>query len=318
MSPSAETNGALPLLVDTDICADVDDIGALAMVNSMHSRGEVRLLGVMVDTRGNAGAAAVDVVNTYYGHPDIPIGALQPTDASKCDLSHDYVGHLVERFPHDLTGGSAAPNAIHLYRKLLAAEKDHSVVIVSVGAATNLAALLDSRPDAASALSGAELVSRKVARLVLMGGKYPYSDTGPEFNFKLDPAGTRHAVDHWPTPITFSGLESFVKLGKRVSTEAPLDSPVRMAFEIGYGPGVNHDAWDMLPILYAARRGRYFTEKNCGFNRISDDGSNRCTVDVPSDAKESDSIASRQRYLRFSDPEGRATATIEDMLVTGR
>jgi len=313
----AETKEALPLLVDTDICADVDDIGALAMVNSMHSRGEARLLGVMVNTRGDAGAAAVDVVNTYYGHPDIPIGALQPTDASRCDLSHDYVGRLVERFPHDLTGGSAAPNAVHLYRKLLAAEKDHSVVIVSVGAATNLAALLDSGPDAVSALSGTALVATKVAHLVMMGGQYPEGDGSPEFNFALDPAGTRHAVYHWPTPITFSGLESLVRVGKRVSTEAPLDSPVRMAFEIGYGPGVDHDAWDMLPILYAVRKGRYFTEKNCGFNQISDDGQNRCVFAAPSDADVSDSIASRQRYLRFSDPQGRATATIEDMLVTG-
>jgi len=308
-SPSLEAieegDGPRPILVDTDICAAVDDVAALAMANVMHSRGEARLLGVLVDTRGDAGAAAVDVVNTYYGHPDIPIGALQPTDASVCEeYAHDYVGRLVERFPHDLAGGSSAENAVRLYRKLLAAEKDRSVVILSLGAATNLSALLDSRPDEHSALSGAALVRAKVARMVMMGGQYPRSDT-PEFNFALDPAGTRRLMHDWPTPIVFSGGESSIKVGKRVSTQAPAGSPVRAAFEIGFGAGIDNDVWDVLPVLYAVRGNRHFTAVRCGFNRIADDGSNQC---VPA-------ASENQQYLRFSDPSGQVAASIEDMLL---
>ncbi|WP_394844488.1 nucleoside hydrolase [Pendulispora brunnea] len=308
-SPSLEAveecDAPPPILIDTDICAAVDDVAALAMANVMHSRGEARLLGVLVNTRGDAGAAAVDVVNTYYGHPDIPIGALQPTDASICEqYAHDYVGRLVERFPHDLAGGSAAPNAVRLYRKLLAAEKDRSVVILSLGAATNLSALLDSGPDEYSALSGAALVRAKVARMVMMGGQYPRIDA-PEFNFALDPPGTRRVMRDWPTPIVFSGGESSVKVGKRASTQAPADSPVRAAFEIGFGAGIDNDVWDVLPVLYAVRGSRHFTAVRCGFNRISDDGSNQCVL----------ASSANQHYLRFSDPSGRVTASIEDMLV---
>ncbi|WP_394829990.1 nucleoside hydrolase [Pendulispora rubella] len=294
-----------PILIDTDICAAVDDVAALAMANVMHSRGEARLLGVLVNTRGDAGAAAVDVVNTYYGHPDIPIGALQPTDASVCEnYAHDYASRLVERFPHDLAGGSSADNAVHLYRKLLSAEKDHSVVILSLGATTNLSALLDSGPDEHSALPGAALVRSKVARMVMMGGQYPRSDAA-EFNFALDPASTRRVMLDWPTPLVFSGAEASVKLGKRVSTQAPADSPVRATFEIGFGAGIDSDLWDVLPVLYAVRGSRHFTTVPCGFNRIADDGSNEC---VPASGKD-------QRYLRFSDPSGRLTASIEDMLL---
>lgn len=300
-----ECDAPLPLLVDTDICAAVDDVAALAMANAMHTRGEVRLLGVMVNTRGDAGAAAVDVVNTYYGHPDIPIGALQPTDASICEeYAHDYVGRLVERFPHDLRGGSSASNAVRLYRQLLAREKKGSVVIVSLGAATNLAALLDSGPDAFSPLSGAELVRDKVARTVLMGGQYPRSDA-PEFNFLLDPAGARRVMRDWPAPLVLSGGETFVKIGKRVSTLGPADSPVRATFEIGFGTGIDSEIWDVLPLLYAVRGGKAFTAMHCGYNRIEDDGSNACIVQS----------GARQRYLRFSDPAGQVAASIEDMLI---
>src|SRR5690606_8538388 len=53
-------------------------------------------------------------------------------------------------------------NSVEMYRKLLKNQKDHSVIIISVGFSTNLARLLASEADQLSSLSGLQLVAKKV------------------------------------------------------------------------------------------------------------------------------------------------------------
>ncbi|MFB9902565.1 nucleoside hydrolase [Allokutzneria oryzae] len=284
----------VPLIIDTDICAAVDDVPALAMANLMHSRGEAKLLGVMVDTRGEAGAAAVDVVNTHYKHPDIPIGALKPTDGSTCEqFAHNYAPELGKKFPHDLRGGSAAPDATALYRELLAAQPDRSVVVVSLGSTTNLRNLLDA---------DANLVRRKVSRLVVMGGQYPRSTTEPEFNFALDPAATTRVVHDWPTPVVFSGGELSVSFGKRIAGAGP----VTETFRIGFGAGVDGELWDVLPLYYAVHGGEHFTEVRGGSNRIGAGGANEWVSPATRD----------HAYLTLVTGTPDMARIIEDMLVS--
>jgi len=62
----------------------------------------------------------------------------------------------------------SAEGAIGLYRRILASAPDKSVTICAVGTLTALAALLRSRPDSQSALSGWKLIDEKVDRLVTM------------------------------------------------------------------------------------------------------------------------------------------------------
>ncbi|GAA4007238.1 hypothetical protein GCM10022247_31570 [Allokutzneria multivorans] len=288
------TTAPVPLIIDTDICAAVDDVPALAMANLMHSKREAKLLGVMVDTKGEAGAAAVDVVNTHYKHPNIPIGALKPTDNSTCEqFAHNYAPQLAEKFPHDLRGGSAAPEATALYRKLLVAQRDHSVVVVSLGATTNLRNLLDADAD---------LVRRKVSRLVVMGGQYPRSTTEPEFNFALDPAATARVVHDWPTPVVFSGGELSVSFGKRITGQSPLAE----TFRIGFGAGVDGELWDVLPMYYAVRGAKHFTEVRGGSNRIGAGGANEWV-----------SPATREHsYLTLATDKAVMAKILEDMLVS--
>ena len=53
---------------------------------------------------------------------------------------------------------------------MLANAADHSVVISSIGFLSNLAKLVLSPPDKHSRLTGAELVTRKVKGIGVMGG----------------------------------------------------------------------------------------------------------------------------------------------------
>ena len=53
-------------------------------------------------------------------------------------------------------------------------------------------------------LSGIELVSKKVKKLVSMAGRFP---EGSEFNVLIDSAASEYVFDNWPTPVIFSGFE---------------------------------------------------------------------------------------------------------------
>jgi len=90
-------------------------------------------------------------------------------------------------------GTGNAWNAVELYRKILSEQFDSSVVIITTGFMTNLAALIISESDDYSALNGLELVNQKVKRWVCMGGGFP--STGGEFNFNCDAAATFNAED---------------------------------------------------------------------------------------------------------------------------
>src|SRR5205085_10721966 len=64
------------LILDTDIGNDVDDALALAMIHALQNRAEVRLVAVTITKDNRYAAPFVDLVNTFYGCPDIPIGVV--------------------------------------------------------------------------------------------------------------------------------------------------------------------------------------------------------------------------------------------------
>jgi len=80
------------------------------------------------------------------------------------------------------SGYVQVPDAVTVYRKVLAAQPDRSVAIASIGIHTNLAALLKSGPDEYSPLRGHDLVARKVVVLAVMGGVYPEATSFAECN----------------------------------------------------------------------------------------------------------------------------------------
>ena len=75
----------MPVIFDTDIGGDWDDMGALAVLHSLAGSGEAEILATMVSGGGHTatwGPACLDAVNTFYGRPDIPIGLVVPTENS--------------------------------------------------------------------------------------------------------------------------------------------------------------------------------------------------------------------------------------------
>src|SRR5262245_18686408 len=139
----------IPVIFDTDIGNDVDDALALAMLHALVSRGEARLLAVTITKDNKWAGPFVNLVNTFYGRPRIPIGVVKggraPEDSEMIKAPCERRRPDGERiYPHELLDGSAAPDASAVLRAALAGAEDQSVVIVQVGFSTNLARLLDT------------------------------------------------------------------------------------------------------------------------------------------------------------------------------
>jgi hypothetical protein len=59
-----------PIIIDTDIFSDVDDIGAIAVANTLHICGIVDLRAVIINTPSEYGALAASV-STLYDEPKV-------------------------------------------------------------------------------------------------------------------------------------------------------------------------------------------------------------------------------------------------------
>jgi len=260
------------ILFDTDIGGDVDDAGALAVLHALADRGEAEILGVLISSKNEWAGPCVDAINTWYGRPDLPIGyqrgyqhGYRNVKNPNADTTPTYGEAVSKAFPHKLKKSSDAPDAGMLYRRLLAAQPDHSVTVVSVGLLTNLRDLLDSRPDENSKLDGEALVKQKVKKWVCMGGvfpsaKYKYPEGQVECNLMWDTVASVRVVNDWPTPVVFSGftIGADIKVGARLK-ETPETNPVRACYQ-HYNGLNNREAWDQSAVLYAVRgAGNYWT-----------------------------------------------------------
>lgn len=275
--------GPVPVILDTDMATDCDDVGALAVLHSLSAKGEVEILAMVANNKGDSSIGAVAAINAFYGKPDIPLGAYQKNEVGT--EAADFVRQLAadtKAYGHKATSRGQVPSAVEVYRRALAAAQDGRVVIVSIGHLNNLADLLESAPDAISPLSGLELVRQKTAHLVVMGGDYP---SGKEHNFVARNSGPSAALvaGRWPGSILFSGYT----LGERVVTGPglsvlPENHPVRRAY-------AGHDSrplekgrpsWDQTAVLVAVRGpSPYWKISKPGRNVVAEDGSNHWEED---------------------------------------
>ncbi|MEM9261287.1 MAG: nucleoside hydrolase, partial [Bacteroidota bacterium] len=275
--------GQVKLIFDTDFGGDADDLGALAMLNHFYAKQEVDLLAVMCWNTEKYAVSAIDAVNTYYDHPDIPIGRREG-EAQETDWNHSRP--IAENLPHDATVENA-PEATMLYRKLLSEAEDQSIVIVTVGPLYNIKRLLDSAPDEFSALDGIGLINTKVKEFVIMGGNFP--EGKQEWNFDGGMKGvTKYVLERLTLPVTFSGFELGVALKTgAVFNELPKDSPLYLGFYhfSQHAPWMkeqfadkisDNSTFDQTAVLYAIRNGvgYYWRRVEDGFCIADDTGGN--------------------------------------------
>ncbi len=267
-----------PLIFDTDFGGDADDLGALAMLNHFLGKGEIDLLAVMCWNTEKYAVSAIDAVNTYYGHPDIPIG-LRRGEQHLTPWNHSKV--IADNLPHDVNYDNTQATT-PLYRQLLSESADSSVVIVTVGPLMNIKRLLDSSADDYSPLTGPELIETKVKEFVIMGGNFPTSEN--EWNFDGNmPGVTQDILERLRVPVTFLGAElgASLKTGE-VFNDLPKNSPLYLGFYhfSEHAPWMNHQfegriydnaTFDQTAVLYAIRDGvGHYWQRISGGHCIAD------------------------------------------------
>ena len=206
----------VPLVIlDTDIGSSADDLFTLEMLCRYDEQQLCRLLGVVVDREGEANADFADVMNTYFGHPNVPIGLVRDGIKNpKVWIDYAHVAYMTEEdgstpmFQRTINQPGMCPDGYQLYRRLLSQQPDHSVSIVATGFVTCLAQLLQSEADEYSPLSGVELVRQKVKCIYLQGGVFGEAEES-DYNFAQGITFAQAFFELWPKSVdmVFSPME---------------------------------------------------------------------------------------------------------------
>lgn len=273
----AQNKKPVSVIFDTDMGPDYDDVGAITLLHAFADSGKAKILATIASTKYEGVAAVLNVLNTYFKKPGIPVGVPKGDAVTKKDWQH-WTDTLIARYPHAIKSNEEVPDAVALYRKILTQQPDNSITIITVGFLTNISNLLQSKPDKYSSLAGQDLVNKKVNQLVCMAGKFP---SGKEFNIEEDAKASKYVFDNFPKPVLFSGFE----IGQQIHTGLPLihndaihKSPVKDVFRISI-PMAKEDSagrmsWDETAVLVAVTGYHPFYKIQRGKIKINEDGSN--------------------------------------------
>ena len=285
LSDRKEKTGITPISIifETDMGNDIDDALALDMLHKYSDEGKINLLGVMSNKDFRYSLEYIDILNTFYGYPDIPLGIFKKGDTLNMRGSNydSRVCRMEEdgnpKYKRTITDYESLPAASKLYRKLLSKQPDNSVTIISTGFSTNLALLLNTTADEYSPLSGHELVAQKVKLLSAMAGSFNRDDYS-EYNVWMDINSAKEVFEQWPTEIVFSPYE----LGEKILYPAtsiendfnwtknnPLTDGYRSYMRMPY----DRPTWDLTSVLYVMEPdGDFFNKSPRGDVTIDEKG----------------------------------------------
>ena len=212
-SPTKVNVVGIPVIYETDMTLDVDDVGALAVLHGLQTENKVTILGVCYNEVHPLAPDVIDAINTYYHRGTIPIGIYRkdlldpdPSDYFTSERNFD-----VDNMRHDPFDNIVA-DAVAVYKYLLRKQADSSVVIISVGFLNNLHDLIKD-PE------GYSLVKRKVKLLAVMGG---LNNDGFNFVRHNLVEQTQYVIENWPGALVTTHVGGDIITGETLtSTTSP-------------------------------------------------------------------------------------------------
>lgn len=268
------------VIIETDMGNDIDDALAMDLAYKAMDDGQIKILAIGAHKLSPTAVDYIDVLNTWYGYGSIPIArSLTPVyNQHQNDYTlpvcamRDAKGRPV--WKRSKTGGDIQ-EPVSLYRRLLAAQPDTSVVFLSLGFGTELAKLLGSAPDDVSPLNGTDLVKRKVKYLSIMAGSYGFKQRA-EYNVVNDIPAMQKVFAQWPTLIVQNPFEIGPKVmyrGENLDEQfswAPVH-PVIDGFKNYMKMPYKRPTWDLLSVVYITNP-EMFTESEPGVVEVNREG----------------------------------------------
>ena len=187
--PKVQKAEPINLILDADFCSSTDDLFALMMINHFMDEGRVDLKGVIVDREGAKNAGVVDIFNTYYGHPNVPVGLERNgVKNPRCFIPYNGICDLKDVHGNPMFKRSFDENkcmeGYKLYRKLLSEAKDKSITVVAIGFMTTIAQLFESGADEYSKEKGVDLFGKKVKAVYIQSGRFEAGDSLSGYNMR--------------------------------------------------------------------------------------------------------------------------------------
>jgi inosine-uridine nucleoside N-ribohydrolase len=276
---------ALTVIFETDMGNDIDDVLALDMLYKYQDAGIVNIAAISNNKGNMYSIPFIDLLNRWYGYPNIPLGNVQNTKVREGKKTSyvEYVSNLKNEqqsslFEKQFNPSSTVQGSVEMYRKVLSAQPDQSVIIISVGFLTNLSRLISSPADKYSPLNGKELISKKVKFMSLMGGDFRAENRTKEFNIRYDIASAKDVFDNWPGDIFVSPWElggPILFPGDVIKNDLAYTPahPLKYAYEYYSAMPYDRPTWDLTSVLYAVEPlKRYFTVSKAGFINTDDKG----------------------------------------------
>ena len=267
-------------ILGTDWCTDCDDAVAMRVICRAHKAGEIKLLGIGINTCVDVSVSSLYGFLATEGVTDVAVG-IDKKSAEARNFEPKYQPRLATYAPDK--ANEDAEDAVRMYRRLIA-NSPTRVEILEIGFTQVIAGALMSQPDDISPLSGIELFRQKVAKVWMMAGKWD-EEGGKEYNFcchQLTSTNATTFCDNCPIPVTFLGWE----IGNTVISGNELaDGDVLKQVLIDHGSPNGRSSWDPMLVLlaiigdekaagYSVTRGRarveaadgsnYFTENAAG------------------------------------------------------
>ncbi len=230
------------VIFETDLCKDVDDVGALALLCDAVHRYPIDLAGISVNVNGPGEAAAADMLLERFGFPQLPVCVWNGEFLNGGNDS-SYVDYLSSILPEERRATLRPQEPIEFYRNLLSSAEDGGVVVISVGFFCNLNAAYQAMP---------ELFARKVRTVVAMAGSFGEKPGYKEYNIRKMPGHAHRFLTDYPGEILCLPSEA----GEKVLTDlrawpADCKDPVYESYRIYTKEKLTRPSWDLLTVEFA-------------------------------------------------------------------
>ena len=98
-------NRPVKIIFDTDLGPDYDDVGALAFLHAMADSGKAEILATVSSNKHELVAPSIDVINTYFGRSELPVGCPKTAGVDLGSSQH-WADSIVEKYPHSIKSSS--------------------------------------------------------------------------------------------------------------------------------------------------------------------------------------------------------------------
>ncbi|MBO7310213.1 MAG: nucleoside hydrolase [Clostridia bacterium] len=228
--------GSATVVFDTDMCGDVDDVGALFLLLSASKKYGFRIGGITVNVNSPNEYPAIMAMLEELKMTEIPVGVYDGENPESGNYA-PYVEFLAKHY----NGEHKSITAMEIYQKVLSESCDNSVVIVSVGFFNNINRARNKNT---------ELFDKKVRAVVAMAGRFD-EEGFPEFNIREFVRDSKEFIESFDGEIIFGGFE----IGYQVMTDlrdiADRDSLLTKAYEIYTEGRMLRESWDPLTVDFA-------------------------------------------------------------------